>query len=58
MERIRVIEKPDWVSWDEIHEVLKSAQTVNRRRGFNMINANLSGEKLKKKLEMDCVLSH
>lgn len=50
MDKIRVMKKPDWVSWEEIHEVLKSAQTVNRRRGFNMINANLSGEKLKKKV--------
>lgn len=50
MEKIRVMEKPDWVSWDEIHEVLELSQIVNRKRGFNMINANLSGETLRKKV--------
>ena len=38
------------VLWDDIHQVLESAHKVNPKRGFSMINANLSGEQLQKKV--------
>ena len=50
MKEIKIIEKPDWVSWDDIHQVLESAHKVNHQRGFNMINANLSGERIQRKI--------
>ena len=50
MKEIKVMEKPDWVSWNDIHQVLQSAHMVNRKRGLNMINANLSGEKIQRKV--------
>jgi hypothetical protein len=31
---IQIIEKPDWVSWDEIREVLWKAHAENRERGI------------------------
>ncbi len=50
MNDIVVIRKPDWVSWDTIHEVLENAHKVNKNRGFEMINSHLTGEKIKKKI--------
>ena len=50
MNEITVCPKPEWVSWDEIHSILQSAHTVNRKRGLQMINANLSGEKIRQKV--------
>lgn len=40
---IQIIEKPDWVSWDDIHNVLWEAHEENRRRGINMRYPTLSG---------------
>lgn len=50
MEEIKVMEKPDWVSWDDIHTVLESAHKVNQKLGFHMINANLTGDKIRRKV--------
>ena len=50
MKDIKVIHKPDDISWDAIHEVLEQAHKVNKKRGFEMINANLSGEQIKNKV--------
>ena len=50
MDEIRVIPKPDWVSWDDIHAVLEDAHKVNRKHGLEMINSHLNGEQLKKKI--------
>ena len=43
---IQVIEKPDWVSWDEIHNVLWKAHAQNRNRQINMALPAMSGEKI------------
>lgn len=50
MEEIKVIPKPDWVSWDDIHKVLYEAHAGNRKNGFTMHNAFMSGEELKQKV--------
>lgn len=44
---IQIVEKPDWVSWDEIHEVLWNAHEQNRKKGVIMSYPSLSGEELK-----------
>lgn len=44
---IQVLEKPDWVSWDEIHDVLWKAHEQNRENGIMMALPSLSGEKIK-----------
>ena len=36
MSDIKIIEKPDWVSWDTIHEVLVAAHAENRSKGVVM----------------------
>ena len=48
---INTIEKPDWVSWDEIHEVLWKAHEKNRENGVIMSYPSLTGEEIKKRIE-------
>ena len=48
--RIKIVEKPDWVSWDEIHEVLWKAHEKNRENGVFMSYPSLTGEELKNML--------
>ena len=43
---IQIIEKPDWVSWDEIHEVLWKAHEQNRQKGIIMSYPSLSGKEI------------
>ena len=48
---IQIIEKPDWVSWNEIHEVLWAAHTQNREKGVNMAFPALHGNEIREKIE-------
>lgn len=48
---IQIIEKPEWVSWDEIHKVIWKAHATNREKGMNMAFPSLPGEKIKEKIE-------
>lgn len=50
MEEIKVMPKPDWISWDEIHELLYIAHEKNRNNGFTMNTAMISGAELEKKV--------
>lgn len=47
---ISIIEKPDWVSWDEIHDVLWAAHEKNRENGIIMAFPALSGDGIRKKI--------
>lgn len=48
---IQIIEKPDWVSWDDIHNVLWAAHAENRKHGIIMRYASLSGEEIRQRIE-------
>lgn len=48
---VELLEKPDWISWDDIHEVLWKAHEENREKGMNMAFPALSGEKILENLE-------
>ena len=48
MDAIQYMEKPEWISWDDIHNCLYKAHSVNRKKGFSMTNTGLSGEELKR----------
>lgn len=48
--QIEIMEKPQWVSWDEIHSVLYAAHSDKKKDGGIQITANYSGEELKKKV--------
>ena len=49
--KIQIIEKPDWVSWDDIHDVVWRAHAQNREKGIIMSYPSLAGDEIKKKLE-------
>lgn len=50
MENISIIEKPDWVTYDEIHNVLYAAHERNREQGIFMNTARLSGKQIKDRI--------
>ena len=50
MEQIRVVEKPDWASWDEVQQCIHDAQVTNNKKGFDMKFGHLSGSELKEKI--------
>lgn len=44
---ITIIEKPDWISFDDIHELLYLAHAENRaKRGFHVQTTEMTGEEL------------
>ena len=47
---VQVVEKPEWVSWDEIHNVLYEAHAENRAKGIIMRKPTLPGEEIKKEI--------
>lgn len=47
---IQIIEKPDWVSWDDIHDVLDKAHVENRAQGINMSHPSLPGDEICKEI--------
>lgn len=50
MGEVRVMEKPDWVSWNDIHELLLAAHKKNIEKGMVMGIPQLSGEELKNRV--------
>ena len=48
---IQIEEKPEWVSWDEIHNVLWTAHSDNRDKGVVMRYPSLSGDEIRLKIE-------
>lgn len=53
MSDMKFMEKPDWVSWEEIRKCINAAHQTNKKRGFEMLNSKLSAEELAEKLK-DC----
>jgi hypothetical protein len=47
---LQIVEKPEWVSWEDIHEVLVKAHAQNRANGINMKKPSLPGEKIAKEI--------
>lgn len=45
---LQIIEKPEWVSWEEIHQVLWKAHEQNRQKGIFMLLPTRSAEELQK----------
>lgn len=50
MEEIKVMPKPEWVSWDAIRDLLLAAHKKNIEKGIKMNTTTMSGEDLKKRL--------
>lgn len=47
---IQIMEKPDWVSWDDIQSVLQRAHASNRANGINMRKPSLPGKEIAKEI--------
>lgn len=45
------MEKPDWVSWDEVVQCIRTADTVNQKKGFHMHIATVSPEEMEEDLK-------
>ncbi len=43
---IKYMLKPDWVSWDFVHECINRAHETNRKSGFSMQNSTMSVQEL------------
>lgn len=50
MEEIKIIPKPDKVSWDDIHQLLLAAHKRNIEKGVVLNYAQMPGEAIEKKL--------
>lgn len=54
MSEIIIIEKPEWISFDDIHELLFVAHTENReKRGFTVQSTEKTGDQLKEMIGTD-----
>lgn len=50
MNEIKIVEKPEWVSYEEIHEILYVAHEINRTNGFVMTTSNLTGKQIEERI--------
>lgn len=50
MGEIKICEKPEWISWNDIHECLYTAHSSNREKGINMLTQRLSGPELEDRI--------
>lgn len=54
MEEIRIMEKPEWVTWDEVQECIYKAQQTNNKKGFDMNFGHRTGKELCEKVGDGC----
>ena len=50
MEDIKIVQKPDWISWDDIHNLLLEAHKRNIEKGIVLQYAQMPGAWIKEKL--------
>ena len=53
---VQIVEKPEWISWDEIKQCLMDSHAVNRARGINMTHYQWPVEKIKESLGKNGVM--
>lgn len=53
---IKIQEKPEWVSWEEIHKLLWESHASNRAHGICMRKPSLPGEEIKKEIGEEGVM--
>lgn len=47
----QIIEKPESISWEDIHNLLWKAHAENRDKGITMLYPSLSGEEIRQRIE-------
>lgn len=45
-DNVQIVEKPEWISWDDIHEILWVSHEENRKKGICMRTTLLNGKEL------------
>ena len=48
---IQIVEKPEWISWDDIHNLLWQAHAKNRENGVYMRYPSLPGDEIRQRVE-------
>ena len=48
---IHIVEKPEWVSWDEIHEGVWNGHAKNHEHGMVMSYPSLQGDEIRRRIE-------
>lgn len=51
MNEIQFMEKPDWVSWEQVCDCIKAANVVNNKKGFHMLFANITPDEIESELK-------
>ena len=51
MSDIQYMEKPDWVSWEDVIACIRAADVVNHKKGFHMHIAEVSPDEMKDDLK-------
>lgn len=47
MDEIKYMEKPEWVSWEDVLACLHEAHKVNKRKGFTMPGYDMTLEEFR-----------
>lgn len=55
-DKIQIVEKPNWVSWDDIKQCLVEAHASNRAKGINMTHYQWSSEKIKESIGVNGIV--
>lgn len=45
------MEKPDWVSWEDVCECIRKANVVNDKQGFHMLFSKITPDEIKNRLK-------
>ena len=54
MDGIVIMEKPSWITYDDIHELLYVSHASNREKaGFHVLTSDMNGEQLEKRIGTD-----
>lgn len=51
MGEIIYMEKPDWISWKDVQECIYLSHQTNKKKGFEMLNSNISAKELEENLK-------
>lgn len=51
MSEILFMEKPDWVSWDNICKCIHASHQTNKKWGFEMLNSRITASELSERLK-------
>ena len=50
MEEIKFMEKPDWVSWEQVCDCIHAANVINDKKGFHMLFSDVKPDDLEEEM--------